>query len=75
MNIMELKEKDGRGYNQLARDSGLGVAIVWRVINGRTRRPSMQTVAKLATILGVDVGTLIGAIGESNSSKNGTIVP
>lgn len=64
MNIKQIKERDGRGYNQLARDSGVGVAVVWRVINGHTRRPSAQTVAKLAAGLGVGIDEIIEALKE-----------
>jgi transcriptional regulator with XRE-family HTH domain len=64
MNIKELKEQDGRGYFKIARDAGLSPSVVWRVINGRTRRPSMQTVAKLAAAFGVEVNVIIAAIKE-----------
>jgi transcriptional regulator with XRE-family HTH domain len=62
MNIKELKEQDGRGYFKIARAAGLSPSVVWRVINGRTRRPSMQTVARLAAAFGVSVSDIIAAI-------------
>jgi transcriptional regulator with XRE-family HTH domain len=64
MDIKELKERDGRGYCRIAEEAGLSPAVVWRVVNGRTRRPSVQTVAKLAAAFGVPTGTLIAAITE-----------
>jgi transcriptional regulator with XRE-family HTH domain len=64
MNIKELKEQDERGYFKIARDAGLSPSVVWRVVNGRTRRPSMQTVAKLAAAFGVSASDIIAAIKE-----------
>jgi transcriptional regulator with XRE-family HTH domain len=64
MDIKELKKRDGRCYRQIAKAAGLNQSVVWRVFNGRTRRPSVQTVAKLAAALGVPAGTLIAAMTE-----------
>lgn len=62
MDIQELKKRDGRGYREIARAAGLSPGVVWRVLNGQTRRPSMQTVARLASALRVDVDTIIAVI-------------
>jgi transcriptional regulator with XRE-family HTH domain len=62
MDIQELKNRDGRGYREIARAAELSPGVVWRVLNGQTRSPSMQTVAKLASALRVDVDTIIAAI-------------
>jgi transcriptional regulator with XRE-family HTH domain len=64
MKIKQLFEQDERGYFKIARDAGLSPSVVWRVVNGRTRRPSMQTVAKLAAAFGVSVSDIINAIKE-----------
>jgi transcriptional regulator with XRE-family HTH domain len=69
MNIKELKEQDGRGYFKIARAAGLSPSVVWRVVNGRTRRPSMQTVARLATAFGVSVSSVIRAIKEQEDEN------
>jgi transcriptional regulator with XRE-family HTH domain len=69
MNIKELKEQDGRGYFKIARAAGLSPSVVWRVVNGRTRRPSMETVARLATAFGVSVSSVIRAIKEQNDEN------
>lgn len=69
MNIKELKEQDGRGYFKIARDAGLSPSVVWRVVNGRTKRPSMETVARLAAAFGVSVSSVIRAIKEQNDEN------
>jgi transcriptional regulator with XRE-family HTH domain len=66
VNIKEIKNADGRGYREIARAAELGVAVVWRVVNGRTRRPTMQTVVKLAAVFGVDTPKIIEAIEDVN---------
>jgi transcriptional regulator with XRE-family HTH domain len=69
MNIKELKEQDGRGYFKIARAAGLSPSVVWRVVNGRTKRPSMQTVARLAAAFGVSASSVIRAIKEQNDEN------
>jgi transcriptional regulator with XRE-family HTH domain len=64
MKIKQLFEQDERGYFKIARAAGLSPSVVWRVVNGRTRRPSMQTVAKLAAAFGVSASDIINAIKE-----------
>jgi transcriptional regulator with XRE-family HTH domain len=64
MKIKQLFEQEERGYFKIARDAGLSPSVVWRVVNGRTRRPSMQTVAKLAAAFGVSASDIINAIKE-----------
>jgi transcriptional regulator with XRE-family HTH domain len=69
IDIKELKERDGRGYFRIAKEAGLSPSVVWRVVNGRTRHPSIQTVAKLAAALGVPTGTLIAAMTTEEQKK------
>jgi transcriptional regulator with XRE-family HTH domain len=69
MNIKQLFEGDERGYFKIARAAGLSPSVVWRVVNGRTRRPSMQTVAKLAAAFGVSVSSVIRAIKEQEDEN------
>jgi transcriptional regulator with XRE-family HTH domain len=64
MNIKELKEKDGRGYREIARAAELSVSAVWRVVNGKRKRISIQTVVKLAAVFGVTTQEVIDAIEE-----------
>jgi transcriptional regulator with XRE-family HTH domain len=64
MKIKQLFEQDERGYFKIARAAGLSPSVVWRVVNGRTKRPSMQTVAKLAAAFGVSASDIINAIKE-----------
>jgi transcriptional regulator with XRE-family HTH domain len=70
VNIRELFEHDGRGYNQLARDTELCPSVVWRIVNGHTRKPFINTAAKLAAVLGVGVNEIVEAIKEQKEDEH-----
>ena len=56
--IEALMEQKGLDAAKLARASGLNPTGVYDIINGKSRSPKIETIAKIATGLGVPVALL-----------------
>ncbi len=43
--------KDGRPHNEIARQAGISAATLSLILNGRHRRPQVQTLHRLLSVL------------------------
>ena len=61
-------EDEGLGVRGLARQSGVSPGQLSRILSGKTRRPSVETLARLAKALERDLGALLVAAEPSELS-------
>lgn len=58
-NIMKEMERRGMDGSSLARAAGLNPTGVYDILSGKSRSPRLDTIAKIANALNIDVAQLI----------------
>jgi transcriptional regulator with XRE-family HTH domain len=71
--VREARERRGLSMAEVARASGLSPGAVSRIEHGE-RSPGAATLARLARVLGVEVGHLIGS-GDGDGRAVATVAP
>ena len=58
--IKQLRKKAGLSQQKLAEKSGLSYTVITKIEQGVAKRPSIQTMVKLADAFGISLDKLIG---------------
>jgi transcriptional regulator with XRE-family HTH domain len=58
--IKHLRKKVGWSQQKLAEKAGLSLAVITKIEQGVAKRPSIQTMMKLADALGISLDELVG---------------
>lgn len=56
--VKEVRQQQGMTLYELAKRSGLAQSVVWKIDRGMIKRPSIQTLSKIAKALGCEVTDL-----------------
>ncbi len=64
--VKEIAEERGITAYRLAKDSGITYAAIWNIWNDKTGRADLETLEKIARVLKVQPGELIGTIELNN---------
>lgn len=57
--IKRLMKKKGYGYASLSRKTGIDRTAIWKIVNGATTDPRLETIKTIASALGVRVEDII----------------
>lgn len=52
-------KKKGYGYASLSRKTGIDRTAIWKIVNGKTTDPRLETIKTIASVLGVRVEDII----------------
>jgi len=58
--IKQVRKKAGWSQQKLAEKAGLSLAVITKIEQGIAKRPSIQTMMKLADALGISLDELVG---------------
>jgi transcriptional regulator with XRE-family HTH domain len=58
--IKQVRKKVGWSQQKLAEKAGLSLAVITKIEQGVAKRPSIQTMMKLADALGISLDELVG---------------
>ena len=58
--LKELRKKAGWSQQRLAEKAGLSYNVITKIEQGVAKRPSIQTMVKLADALGISLDELVG---------------
>jgi len=58
--IKQVRKKAGWSQQKLAEKAGLSLAVITKIEQGVAKRPSIQTMMKLADALGISLDELVG---------------
>jgi len=58
--IKQVRKKIGWSQQKLAEKAGLSLAVITKIEQGVAKRPSIQTMVKLADALGISLDELVG---------------
>lgn len=58
--IKQVRKKVGWSQQKLAEKAGLSLAVITKIEQGVAKRPSIQTMVKLADALGISLDELVG---------------
>ncbi len=58
--IKQVRKKVGWSQQKLAEKAGLSLAVITKIEQGVAKRPSIQTMMKLADALGISLVELVG---------------
>ena len=58
--IKQVRKKVGWSQQKLAEKAGLSLAVITKIEQGIAKRPSIQTMVKLADALGISLDELVG---------------
>ena len=58
--IKQLRKKIGWSQQKLAEKAGLAYTVITKIEQGVAKRPSIQTMMKLADALGISLDELVG---------------
>jgi len=58
--IKQLRKKAGLSQQKLAEKSGLSYTVITKIEQGVAKRPSIQTMVKLADAFGISLDELMG---------------
>lgn len=57
--IKRLMKKKGYGYTSLSRKTGIDRTAIWKIVNGKTTDPRLETIKTIASALDVRVEDII----------------
>ncbi len=60
--IKQIRKKVGWSQQKLAEKAGLSLAVITKIEQGVAKRPSIQTMMKLADALGISLDELVGRL-------------
>ena len=58
--IKELRKKSGWSQQRLAEETGLSYSVVTKIEQGTAKKPTIQTMVKIADAFGVSLDELVG---------------
>lgn len=75
LKVREIAEGKGLNASQLGRRANLSNAAIYGIWNGITTNPGIETLARLARVLGVDTCSLYEVIGDNVYDDRKSLVP
>lgn len=60
-NLKKLRNKKGWSQEKLAREAGISYQTLIKIEQGRIQNPKLETLIKLAKVLGVSLDELVGS--------------
>ena len=75
LKVREVAEAKGYNASQLGRRANLSNAAIYGIWNGSTTDPGIKTLARLATVLGVNTCELYEVVGDNVYDDRMSLVP